>query len=111
MSDTEKLIIKQLSVETSLPIFWTDLSHLTEQLTLARQAIDELRETNPETVESNVKSVYMSPWKSHRINDKLLPISEIVIDYTKQAVVQHMNNDFHYFYGRQQPDFIACIFK
>lgn len=93
MSGTKNLIINQMSVETSIPIFWTDLSHLLEELTLARQAIDELRESNPESVESNVKSVYMSPWKSHKLNDKLLPISRNVIDYTKQAVVQYLNND------------------
>jgi hypothetical protein len=33
-----------------MPIFWADLSHLPDQLASARQAIDELREANPESV-------------------------------------------------------------
>lgn len=89
----DELIVNHLKVETTMPLFWTDLSHVPDQLLIARQAIDELRDSDHEPIASNVKSVYMSPWKSHRLNEKLLPISQTVIQYTKQAVVQYMNND------------------
>ena len=56
MNEPLKPVVNQLTVETAMPIFWADLSHNPDQLLMARQAIDELRAANPETVQSNVKS-------------------------------------------------------
>ena len=74
MTDTAKPVVNHLTVETTMPIFWADLSHLPEHLLMARQAIDELRVSHPDSVQSNVRSVYMSPCKSHQLNAKLVPI-------------------------------------
>ena len=70
-----------------MPIFWADLSDKPEQLLMARQAIDELRVSHPDSVQSNVKSVYMSPWKSHQLNAKLVPICQ---SWLTQAMEQAM---------------------
>ena len=93
MTDIAKPVVNHLTVETTMPIFWADLSHLPEHLLMARQAIDELRVSHPDSVQSNVRSVYMSPWKSHQLNAKLVPICQTVTDYAKQAALQHMNTD------------------
>lgn len=94
MNEPTKPTVNQLTVETTMPIFWADLSHLSDQLAAARQAVDELREENPETVQSNVKSAYMSSWKSHQLNDKFLPLCQTVTEYARLAALDHMNTDF-----------------
>jgi hypothetical protein len=94
MNELKKTQVNQLTVETTMPIFWADLSHIPDQLLSARQAIDELRAANPETVQSNVKSAYMSSWKSHQLNNKLLPICQTVTEFAHQAALEHMNTDF-----------------
>jgi hypothetical protein len=64
------------NVQTSLPIFVADLSEM-QELDQARKAVDELRKAYP-TIESNVKSVYTSPFDSHTKNENLLPLSRLV---------------------------------
>ena len=51
MTDTAKPVVNHLTVETTMPIFWADLSHLPEHLLMARQAIDELRVSHPDSVQ------------------------------------------------------------
>ncbi|MBF0266249.1 MAG: hypothetical protein HQL46_13375 [Gammaproteobacteria bacterium] len=93
MEQENTFTVNKLNVETTLPIFWMDLLPISDQLLLARQAINELRISHPEPIQSNVKSVYASPWNSHRLNNKLVPICHSVTEYTRQAVRQHLNND------------------
>lgn len=64
-------------VKNELPIFIFDLSGIKHILNLAHQAIHELRESHP-GVESNVIADYRSPWKSHTLNAKLLPLCDVV---------------------------------
>ena len=112
MTDTAKPVVNHLTVETTMPIFWADLSHLPEHLLMARQAIDELRVSHPDSVQSNVRSVYMSPWKSHQLNAKLVPICQTVTDYAKQAALQHMNTDLSRLnWGLQVTDCCGAIYE
>ena len=53
-------------------------------MNLAHQAIHELRESHP-GVESNVIADYRSPWKSHTLNAKLLPLCDVVSSLTTQV--------------------------
>jgi len=82
-----------LEVETKAPIFWWDMSHLDPVLQLARQALDELRVSHPDSPTSNVKACYMSPWKSHLLNNKLLPLCQEVIRLAKHVSIQRWNTD------------------
>lgn len=93
MNMANQAVVNHLSVETTLPIFWVDCLSLSDQLLKAREAIAELRQSHPQTTLSNVKSVYMSPWNSHKLNPKLIPICQSVMEYTQQAVLQYMNSD------------------
>jgi hypothetical protein len=71
-------------VKNELPIFIFDLSGIKHILNLAYDAIHELRETHP-SFESNVIADYRSPWKSHTLNAKLLPLCEVVSLLTTQV--------------------------
>jgi hypothetical protein len=85
--------INLLEVETKAQIYWCDMSHLAAELLLARLALDELRISHPESTPSNVKAVYMSPWKSHLLNTKLHPICNSVIHTVKQICKDFWNTD------------------
>lgn len=77
--------IFQGKVPADLPIFVCDLSDQREVLDLARAALDDLRRDHPESTPSNVKAVYMSPWKSHVLTDKLLPLCKTACWVARQA--------------------------
>ena len=87
------IVIKNFTVQATVPIFWCNLASVRPYLLLARQAIDELRVSHPDSTPSNVRSVYMSPWKSHQHNEKLAPICNHVIQVAKQASVEYFNTD------------------
>ena len=82
-----------LEVETKAPIFWWDMSHLEPVLQSARESIDDLRLTHPDSPVSNVKSVYMSPWKSHLLSDKLLPLCHEVMRLAKEVSKSYWHTD------------------
>jgi len=82
-----------LEVETKSPIFWWDMSYVDPVLLLAREAIDDLRISHPDSPESNVKANYMSPWKSHLLNEKMLPLCQEVIKLAKEVSKSHWNTD------------------
>ena len=66
--------ILTVPVPAQLSIFVCSLAPIHDQLILARQAIDELREKHPGSTPSNVKATYMSPWHSHKMTDKFAPL-------------------------------------
>jgi hypothetical protein len=76
---------KSIEVSTELPVFLWDLEEFRPQLQLAREAIDELRLTHPDSPESNVKANYMSPWHSHTINPKLKPLTEVAVNAGREV--------------------------
>ena len=85
--------INHLSIPTQLPVFWCSLADYREQLILARIAIDEVRVQHPESTPSNVKAVYMSPWKSHTLNDKFAPLAQTVNRIAQEAAREYLKAD------------------
>ena len=75
----DKVTVEMSYIPSELPIFVCDLKLIEAQLVLARQAIDELRVSHPESTPSNVQAVYMSPWNSHALNAKLMPLCDSVV--------------------------------
>ncbi|APW43882.1 hypothetical protein [Rhodoferax saidenbachensis] len=76
---TEPITVKTMPVDTQLPVFVCDLSSFTVPLQLARQAIDEVRATHPDSTPSNVQATYMSPWQSHALNPRFGPLCHSVV--------------------------------
>lgn len=83
----------QYEVPTKLPVFHCYLGAVSDQLQLAREAIDELRVSHPESTPSNVQSVYMSPWKSHQLNPKFGPLTSTVRGLAMRASKQFLVTD------------------
>jgi hypothetical protein len=82
-----------LEAPARVPVFWFSLHEHQEQLNLARQAIDEVRAAHPESTPSNVQAVYMTPWKSHRLNDKFLPLCSLVQEIGKKISAEELKAD------------------
>lgn len=84
--DTDgNVTITKSFINTQMPVFICDLSPMQEALNLAGQALQELQLSHPESTPSNVKAVYMSPWKSHTLNPKLIPLCTVVTNLTRLA--------------------------
>ena len=73
------------SIQTELPVVIAELEPIADRLALAREAIEELRVSHPQSLESNVRATYISPWKSHLLNRKLLPLCASVVEIAKAA--------------------------
>lgn len=82
-----------LYAQTKLPVFWFSLHEYVHELNLARIAIDEVRITHPESTPSNVKAVYMSPWNSHYLNDKFLPLCDLAEGIGKKIALEQLKAD------------------
>jgi hypothetical protein len=85
MSDNDKVHIRTIEVAAQLPVFVCDLTLIKAQLDLAREGIEELRITHPQSPESNVKATYMSPWHSHLLNPKFIPLTESVLTIAREV--------------------------
>ncbi len=70
MSDDQVTLTRNF-VNAQLPVFVCDLSAMIDPFRLAAEAVNELQQTHPQSTPSNVKALYMSPWKSHILNPKL----------------------------------------
>lgn len=83
------------NVKSELPIFAVDFQNRPE-LDTARLAVIEIQKTTP-GIESNVKSVYTSPYDSHLRNDNLVPLSKLVCQsaafVTENALGQKLDFD------------------
>jgi hypothetical protein len=78
MDDFDVNRFTQLKVADELPIFGYNFEKNNPILELAQEAIKELQITHPETTPSNLTSLYMSPWKSHRLTDKFNPLINLM---------------------------------
>ncbi len=83
----------QFSVPTEATVFGCSLLAYETELALAKQAVQELRQSHPDSTPSNVMAVYMSPWKSHLLTDKFGPLIQIVSDKIKEASKRHLSTD------------------
>lgn len=90
---TESIHVVGASIQTELPAIIAELGPIADRLQLAREAIDELRASHPQSPESNVKAAYMSPWKSHLLNRKLLPLCASVVEIAKAAAPKAWSGD------------------
>ena len=83
-----------LQAPTKIPVFWFSLHEHINELSLARLGIDEVRITHPESTPSNVKAIYMSPWKSHLLSDKFRPLCNLVEAIGKKVSAEVLKADF-----------------
>lgn len=90
----ESVRVVGASVQTELPVVIAELGPIADRLQLAREAIDELRVSHPQSPESNVKATYMSPWKSHMLNPKLMPLCVSVVEIAKAAAPKAWSANF-----------------
>ncbi len=90
MSEKSLPNANSLSIQTQLPVFWFSLHDYRDELMLARLAIEEVRQTHPDSTPSNVKAVYMSPWKSHLLNPKFGPLCSLVTQIGLQVSEEHL---------------------
>lgn len=96
MTTSKKLPdIQLLEIKTKLPVFWCGLNQHRDALLSAYHAIEEVRQSHPDSTPSNVKAVYMSPWKSHLLTPNFAPLVEIVEKFALQVSLEHMKVDFH----------------
>lgn len=72
------LTLHTQAATAELPVFVFGLARIRSQLELARQALQELRISHPQPVSSNLRTAWMSPWKSHLLNPKLQPLADSV---------------------------------
>jgi hypothetical protein len=83
--NNDKMISPHLvHVTTELPVLVADLTPIQANLDIARLAIAELQVSHPQSPNSNVKATYMSPWGSHFINPKLMPLVDVVTRIGKE---------------------------
>lgn len=87
------VLIQPTYIPARMPVFACDLTPIAAQLALARQAIDELRLSHPQSPSSNVRATYMSPWKSHDLNPKLLPICDSAVTIAREVTRSYLSAD------------------
>ena len=85
--------ITHTKVPTELPVFGCSLLDHPGVLLLASAAVNELVISHRVTTESNVKSNYMSPWKSHLLTEKFNPLIDLVSSKIKQACINYLQAD------------------
>ncbi len=85
----------QFNVPTESTVFGCSLRDAAPVLDLALQALYELRQAHPDATPSNVKAVYMSPWKSHHLTTDLAPLIQLVADKIKSATQQFLGVDLN----------------
>ncbi len=71
-------------VDTQSVLFCFDLSTKSIEMNLARLGVIELQISNPEKRTSNVYGEWLSPKKSHLINEKLQPLCKLVTNICGQ---------------------------
>jgi hypothetical protein len=106
--------IKYYSLPTEDKIYVYNLDDKQEIIDLAMQGVKEILISHPDRTESNVKSKYMSPWNSHMINNKFMPLCQIVEQITMQLSFLNYGtnmkgervsfNVIHCWYARYEPN-------
>ena len=93
MNQSVGLQINRFKVPTELSVFETSLSGHVEALKLAREALEELRVSHPASTPSNLRAVYMSPWKSHLLTPKLQPLLDITAGLIRKISIDFFRMD------------------
>jgi hypothetical protein len=84
------------TVSKNLPIFSTNISQHTQALQLAKEAIFEQRQKNPESIKSNVNANYVSGWSSHLENPKFDPLLQIVLSFCEEISKKYYKTDIKF---------------
>jgi hypothetical protein len=93
MDSTPAPTLNRFKVLTELSVFETNLSGSPEILSLAREALEELRFSHPASTPSNVRAVYMSPWKSHLLTPKLQPLLDVTAGVIRKISIDFLRMD------------------
>jgi hypothetical protein len=93
MQSLEELSLSRFLVSTELPVFEASLSGLPDVLKSARDALEELRASHPASTPSNVRALYMSPWKSHLLTPKLQPLLDVTADLIRRISIDFFRMD------------------
>ena len=93
MNQSVGLQINRFKVPTELSVFETSLSGHVEALKLVREALEELRVSHPASTPSNVRAVYMSPWKSHLLTPKLQPLLDVTAGVIRKISIDFLRMD------------------
>jgi hypothetical protein len=72
--------IETIAVPSQSLAFFLDLSPFTNELQLATEGVDDLRQSPCENVKLNVGAQFMSPWDSPKRTAKFYPLLRIVLD-------------------------------
>ena len=106
--------VKFFSLPSEDKIYIYNLDDKQHIIDLAMQGVEEIKVSNPDTVYSNVKSKYMSPWNSHIINNKFMPlcdhVEKLTMDMSLMAYgsdIKGLNVEFKVtdcWYARYDPD-------
>jgi hypothetical protein len=88
------LVVGQTLIPVQMPIFTCSLEPQKDALLLARQAIEELRVSNPESIQSNVISKYVSPWNSHELNPKFGPLCHVVLEVARSVSRNYLTANY-----------------
>lgn len=89
-------IIDFKTVSKQLPIFSTDISNHPEVLKLAAEAIYELKQKSPESIQSNVIAEYVSNWTSHLETPKLQPLCNLVLSFCNEISKHYYKTDVQF---------------
>jgi hypothetical protein len=112
MEHSSVLPMQQFKVPTETSVFGCSLLDHPDALHAARSAIDELKQSHPESTPSNVKAVYMSPWKSHQLSPNLQPLIQLVAQKIKSTVEQYLGVSFdHLAYDLRVADCWGAIYE
>ena len=88
------LVVGQTLIPVQMPVFSCSLEPQKAAMALAREAIDELRALNPQSIQSNVISKYVSPWNSHELNPKFGPLCNIVLEVARTVSRSYLSANF-----------------
>lgn len=81
----DQITLTRSFVNVQIPVFVCDLSAMSDPFRQASEAVQALRHSHPESTPSNVKALYMSPWKSHLLNPKLDLLCATVVNLARIA--------------------------
>jgi hypothetical protein len=85
--------IETIAVPSQSLAFFLDLSPFTYELQLAREGVDDLRESPCENVKLNVGAQFMSPWDSPKRTAKFYPLLRIVLSAIYNVCKIHFGSD------------------
>jgi hypothetical protein len=85
--------IETIAVPSQSLAFFLDLSPFPNELQLAREGVDDLRQSPCENVKLNVGAQFMSPWDSPKRTEKFYPLLSIVLHNIYNTCKLHFRSD------------------